>query len=51
MKDCLEKIDLKNLSLSELEGFIHQFGKERYRSVQILRWLYKIGAHSFDEMT
>ncbi len=46
-----EKTDLKNLSPSELEVFIASFGKERYRSVQILRWLYLKGVHSFDEMT
>jgi 23S rRNA (adenine2503-C2)-methyltransferase len=46
-----EKIDLKNLSPSELEEFIYSFGKERYRSVQILRWLYQKGANSIDEMT
>ena len=45
------KVDLKNLSPSELESFIASFGKERYRSIQILRWLYQIGIHSFDEMT
>jgi len=46
-----EKTDLKNLSPSELEDFIASFGKERYRSIQILRWLYQKGVHSFDEMT
>ncbi len=46
-----EKIDLKNLSSSELTEFLGAFGKERYRSVQILRWLYQKGAQSFDEMT
>ena len=51
MKDCLEKTDLKNLSPSELEDFIAAFGKERYRSIQILRWLYPKGIQSFDEMT
>lgn len=51
MKNCLEKVDLKNLSPSELEDFIASFGKERYRSIQILRWLYQRGVHSFDEMT
>jgi len=45
------KVDLKNLSPSELERFIASFGKERYRSVQILRWLYQKGAHSIEEMT
>jgi 23S rRNA (adenine2503-C2)-methyltransferase len=46
-----EKIDLKNLSPSELTEFVGSFGKERYRSVQILRWLYQKGAQSFDELT
>jgi 23S rRNA (adenine2503-C2)-methyltransferase len=45
------KIDLKNLSPSELEKFVATFGKERYRSIQILRWLYQKGVHSIDEMT
>jgi 23S rRNA (adenine2503-C2)-methyltransferase len=44
-------VDLKNLSPSELEIFIGQFGKERYRTVQILRWLYQRGVHSIDGMT
>ena len=35
----------------ELKNFIVSFGKERYRSIQILRWLYQKGVHSFDEMT
>ena len=51
MKNPSEKIDLKNLSPSELIEFLGSFGKERYRSVQILRWLYQKGAQSFDEMT
>jgi 23S rRNA (adenine2503-C2)-methyltransferase len=46
-----EKVDLKNLTPSELEGFIASFGKERYRSPQILRWLYQKGVQSIDEMT
>lgn len=51
LKSLLEKVDLKNLSLLELEEFIASFGKERYRSIQILRWLYQKGMHSIDEMT
>lgn len=46
-----EKVDLKNLSPSELNEFIASFGKERYRTIQILRWLYQRGVTSFDEMT
>ena len=51
MKNLSEKIDLKNLSSSELTEFLASFGKERYRSVQMLRWLYQQGVQSFDEMT
>jgi len=39
------------LSPSELNEFLGSFGKERYRSIQILRWLYQKGAQSFEEMT
>jgi 23S rRNA (adenine2503-C2)-methyltransferase len=46
-----EKIDLKNLGTSELTEFLASFGKQRYRTVQILRWLYQKGVQSFDEMT
>ena len=47
----MEKVDLKNLGFSELNEFLKSFGKERYRSIQILRWLYQKGIQSFDEMT
>ena len=47
----MERVELKNLSPYELNEFLKSFGKERYRSAQILRWLYQKGARSFDEMT
>ena len=46
-----EKEDLKNLGPRELEAFVASYGKERYRTTQILRWLYQKGVSSFDEMT
>lgn len=51
MKSPSENIDLKNLSPSELIEFLGSFGKERYRSIQILRWLYQKDVRSFDGMT
>ena len=51
MNHSSEKIDLKNLTFQELKDFITSFGKERYRSLQILRWLYQKDVHSIDEMT
>ncbi len=47
----MEKVDLKSLSPSELEQFVASFGKERYRSIQILRWLYQKGVQTFEEMS
>jgi len=44
-------VDLKNLSPQELKQFITSFGKETYRCVQMLRWLYREGVHTIDEMT
>jgi 23S rRNA (adenine2503-C2)-methyltransferase len=46
-----KKIDLKDLSPGELENRIASFGKQRYRTIQILRWLYQKKVESFEEMT
>jgi 23S rRNA (adenine2503-C2)-methyltransferase len=43
--------NLKDLSLEELEAFIAGLGKEQYRARQIMRWLYRHGASSVEEMT
>ena len=43
--------NLKDLSLEELEDFIAGLGKEQYRARQIMRWLYRHGASSVEEMT
>ncbi|NWF93120.1 MAG: 23S rRNA (adenine(2503)-C(2))-methyltransferase RlmN [Syntrophaceae bacterium] len=51
MSSPVPKIDLKSLSPPQLEDLIRSFGKERYRSLQILRWLYQKSVHSIDEMT
>jgi 23S rRNA (adenine2503-C2)-methyltransferase len=51
LNDSMEKVDIKDLSPVELTEFLKSFGKERYRSIQILRWLYQKGVQSFDEMT
>ena len=45
------KVDLKNLSLEELEQFLAGKGKERYRARQIFKWMYQKGATDFEVMT
>ncbi len=43
--------NLKDMTLEEIEEFIAAHGKEKYRARQIMKWLYRHGAVSFDEMT
>ena len=47
----MEKADLKNYNLEELEAFIAGCGKERYRARQISKWLYQKDAVTFAEMS
>jgi 23S rRNA (adenine2503-C2)-methyltransferase len=43
--------NLRDLSLEEIEQIIAAHGKQKYRARQIMKWLYRQGAVSFDEMT
>lgn len=45
------KTDLKNLTLPALERFLQGQGKERFRAVQIFKWIYQRDARAFEEMT
>jgi 23S rRNA (adenine2503-C2)-methyltransferase len=45
------RVNLKSLSLSELEDFIKELGLEKYRAKQVAEWIFKKGAASFQEMT
>jgi len=44
------KIELKNLTLTEIENLLIEFGEQRYRTQQIYNWMYKNFAVDFDEM-
>jgi len=46
-----EKTDLKNLPLPALEQFLKGQGKERFRALQVFKWIYQQDADSFEEMT
>ena len=46
-----ELIDLRNLTLSELEGLVISLGEKSYRARQILNWLYQNPVSTFEEMT
>lgn len=47
----MAKPNLRDMSLAEIEAFILSLGKEKYRAKQIMKWLYRTGATSFEEMT
>lgn len=46
-----EKIDLKSLTHEQLEEFLAELGKEKYRAKQILRWIYQRHVTDFAQMT
>jgi len=43
--------DVKDMTPEELERFVAFTGKENYRSRQIMKWVYRFGVGSFEEMT
>jgi 23S rRNA (adenine2503-C2)-methyltransferase len=47
----MNKPDLKDMTLEEIETFVAELGKERFRARQIMKWIYQQGATSFEEMT
>jgi 23S rRNA (adenine2503-C2)-methyltransferase len=44
------KIDILSLSKTELEELVISLGEKKFRAGQVMRWLYKVGAKSFDDM-
>lgn len=51
MKHNDMKINIKELSKEELSAFIERLGLKPYRTEQIINWVYRKFAVSFDEMT
>jgi 23S rRNA (adenine2503-C2)-methyltransferase len=47
----MQKADLKNFSLEELESFLHDLGKEKFRARQIFKWMYQKNVTGFEDMT
>jgi len=46
-----KKVDLLNLSLSEIDSFLAELGLKGYRSSQVKRWIFKEGVISFSQMS
>jgi len=51
MAQFQQTVELKGMTLEELEAFAERAGEPRYRGRQIAHWLYQRGATSFAEMT
>lgn len=47
----MEKININNFTLNELEEYIVSLDEKKFHAKQIFKWLHKIGVTSFDEMT
>lgn len=45
------KTDIRKLSQSDLEEWFKAMNQQRFRAKQVYEWLWKKGAHSFEEMT
>ena len=46
----MEKKDIRTLSLEELSAFFKEKGLQAFRAKQVMEWLWKKSARSFDEM-
>jgi 23S rRNA (adenine2503-C2)-methyltransferase len=47
----MTKVDLKNHTLEELEAFIADQGKEKFRARQIFKWMYQRDVTNFADMS
>lgn len=47
----MDKININNLTLEELEEYIVNLGEKKFHAKQIFKWIHKIGIVTFDEMT
>ena len=47
----MEKININELTLEELEKYIENLGEKKFHAKQIFKWLHKIGVIDFDQMT
>jgi len=46
-----DRVDIRSLSLSELEGLVEGMGKEKYRALQTWKWIWQHFIDDFSEMT
>ncbi len=49
--DAQGRIDVKSLTLAELEQEMQGMGSEKFRALQVYKWLWQRHARTFDDMT
>jgi 23S rRNA (adenine2503-C2)-methyltransferase len=49
--DAFGRVDIKSLSLEQLQESMVDLGKAKFRALQVYKWLWQKGVTSFDEMT
>ncbi|MBT8285201.1 MAG: 23S rRNA (adenine(2503)-C(2))-methyltransferase RlmN [Flavobacteriaceae bacterium] len=49
--EAIQKKDIRALTREELRSFFLERGDQAYRGDQVFEWLWKKGAHSFEDMT
>lgn len=47
----MEKIDINNFTLEELEEYVVSLGEKKFHAKQIFKWIHKLKVTDFDEMT
>ena len=47
----LTKTDIRELSQPEIEAFLVGMGEKKFRAAQVMEWIWKKGASSFDNMS
>ncbi|HTI91426.1 MAG TPA: 23S rRNA (adenine(2503)-C(2))-methyltransferase RlmN [Puia sp.] len=51
MQTKTEKMNIRQLSLNELEEYFETLGEKKFRAKQVYEWLWQKHAHGFDDMT
>ncbi len=51
MSDSTVKIDIRKISLEEMESYFQERNIKKFRAKQVMEWLWTKGARSFDQMT
>lgn len=51
MIETAAKLDIRKLSLPDLEAYFENLGEKKFRARQVWEWLWKKGARSFEDMS